>query len=84
MISYVQTQMAIMKASFEIELPAVEFVRIEYIPFSDRYSMILFMRPGEWHFECLLSKDDVNKPCPYDMVKPIIKELKDYLNPVWC
>lgn len=75
---------AIIKACFEIELPLVEFVRWDYIAFKDRYSLLLFMRSGQWHFECLLSKDDINKACPYDMVKPIIKELKDYLNPLWC
>lgn len=83
-LSWAQLQQTMIKYCFEYELPAIEFVRIEYMPFLDRYSMILFMRPGQWHFECLLSKDDINKPDVYAVVKPVIKELKDYLNPVWC
>lgn len=43
-LSLAVTQQAIMKACFEVELPSVKFVRIEYVPFLDRFSMVLFMR----------------------------------------
>lgn len=82
--SWSSVQHSIIKSCFEVRLPSVEFIRIEYLPWNDRFTMLLFMRPGEWYLECYLDKQDINNPCLDEILTPIVKELKNYLNPVWC
>lgn len=83
-MNFTVTTVLVVKACFEIELPQVEFVAIDYLPWIDKFGLAVKIPAWKYFITRYYEHEELKTDNPYLTVKPFITDLKNYLNPLWC